>query len=169
MTFSSFALADSFSSVPRASGPVFIFLWVRTNFLRYRGHSVKFSCFASPDSFSAVPMASGPVLMYCESGHVFCGTEGVLSLFHISRARTHFFDSTECVGSRFHVLRAQTRCWLYRGRQVLFSCFALPDSFSAIPRASSLVFMYCGSGLIFCRTEGIRSRFLVLLARIRFR
>jgi Plant mobile domain len=40
------------------------------------------------------------------------------------------------IGSRFHVLRAPTHFRRYRGRQVPFSCFALLDSFSAVPRAS---------------------------------
>jgi hypothetical protein len=68
VSFSSFARPDSFSTVPRASGPVFLFcapelifggtegvgtrfliLRARTHFLRYRGLRVLFSCFACPD------------------------------------------------------------------------------------------------------------------------
>jgi hypothetical protein len=81
------------------------------------------------------------------------------------------FDGTEGVGSRF-------------------SCFVLPDSFSAVPRVSDPVFMFCAPGLIFggsvCvgshpvfmfsapghvfgETKGIGSRFDVLRARTRFR
>jgi hypothetical protein len=117
-------------------------LRVRTQFLRYRRHSVLFSCFASPDSFSAVPRASGPVLKYCESGHVFYGTEGVLSLFHVLRARTRFRR--------------------YRVRRVPFSCFARSDSFLAVPRASGPVFMFCTPRLVIGDTEGVGSHFNVL-------
>jgi hypothetical protein len=53
------------------SGPVFMF-------------------FARPDSFSAVTRASGHVYMFCAPRHVFGGTEGVGSLFHILRSRTRF-------------------------------------------------------------------------------
>jgi hypothetical protein len=125
--FFCFALPDSFSAVPRASGPVFIFcapglvfgetegvgshfhvLPARTHFRRYRGRPIPFSCFPLPYSFSTVPRASGPV-------------------FKIS-APVIVFDDAECVGSGFHVLRARTRLRLYRGRQVVFSCFALSGS-----------------------------------------
>jgi hypothetical protein len=68
--------------------------------------------------------------MFCSHGLIFGGTEGV--------------------GSHFHVLRSRTRFRRYRGRQVLFSCFSLPDSFSP-------------------GTEGVRSRFDVLPARTHFR
>jgi hypothetical protein len=81
----------------------------RTRFRRYRGCRLPFSCFALPDSFSAVPRASGPVFMFCVTGLVFGGTEGV--------------------GSRLHVLRFRTRFRRYRERRVPFSYFALPDSF----------------------------------------
>jgi hypothetical protein len=46
-----------------------------------------------------------------------------------------------------------------KGVGVPFSCFALPDSFSAVPRASGPVFMFCVPGLIFGGTEGVGSRF----------
>jgi hypothetical protein len=136
--FSCFALPDSFSEVPRASGPVFIFsvpehvfggsesvgscfhvLRARTRFGRYRGRRVLFSCFVLPDRFSAVPSASGPVFMFCAPELVFGVTEGIGFLFHVL--------------SRFHVVCSRTCFWLYRGRRVPFSCFARPDSFSAVP------------------------------------
>jgi hypothetical protein len=79
------------------------------------------------------------------------------------------FDCTEGVGSRFHVLRARNRFRLYRGRRDPFSCFALPDSFSTVPRASGPVFMFCAHGLIFGGTEGVGSLFHVLRSRTRFR
>jgi hypothetical protein len=157
VSFSCFVCPDSFSTVPRASGPVFMFcsprlifgategvgsrfhvlrthnrfrraecvgfcfhvLRSRTHFRRCRVRSVpfsrfrrcrvrrvSFSCFALPNSFSTVPGESGPVFLFCVPGLVFVGTEGI--------------------GSRFHVLHARTRFRRYRGRQVAFSCFALP-------------------------------------------
>jgi hypothetical protein len=110
--FSCFAPPDSFSTEPRASAPVYIFLRACTRFLRYRGLRVPFSCFACPDSFSAVQRASGPVFMFCVSGLVFCGVD--------------------CVGSGFHVWRAQTHFRRYGGGRVLFSFFERPDSFSTV-------------------------------------
>jgi hypothetical protein len=168
VSFSCFARPDSFSAVPRASRPVFMFcapglvfggtqgvrsrfkvLHDRTGFRRYRGRRVLFSCFARSDSFSAVPRASGPLFMVCAHRLIFSGTEGV--------------------GSRFHVLRAWTRFRRYRGGRAPFSCFALLNSFSAVPRASSLVFMFCAPEIFFDGTESVASRFHVLRARTRFR
>jgi hypothetical protein len=107
--FSSFARPDLFSTVTRASGPVFLFcapelifggtegvgthflvLRARTCFPRYRGLRVLFSCFACPDSFSPVPRALVPIFMFCALEIVFSGTEGVVSRFHVLRARTRF-------------------------------------------------------------------------------
>jgi hypothetical protein len=166
--FSCFPRPDTISAVPMASGPVLMFcatglvfggsqgvgshfhvLRSRTHFRRYRGRRVPFSCFARPDSFSIVPMASGPIFMFCASGLVFDGTEGVRSRFDVFRSRTYF--------------------WGYRGRRVPFSCFALPDSFSTVPMASGRVFIFCALGLIFGGTEGVASLFHVLRARTSFR
>jgi hypothetical protein len=156
--FSCFALPDPFSTVSRTSGPVFMFyaprlvlfgtdgvgssfkvLRSRSHFRLFRGRGVPFSCFSLPNSFSTVPRASGPDFKFCAPGHVSGGTEGVESRFHVSRSRTHFRQ--------------------YRGRRFLFSCFALPDSFWAVPRLSGPVFIFCApdsfstvpraSGLIF--------------------
>jgi hypothetical protein len=99
--------------------------------------------------FSAVPRASGHTFMFCAPGLVFDGTEGV--------------------GSRFYVLRSQTCFRRYRWRHVLFSCFALLDSFSAVPRASSPCFLFCAPRLGFGGTEGVGSRFHVLRSRTHFR
>jgi hypothetical protein len=134
---------------PEEVGSGFHVLRSRTSFQRYRGRRVSFSCFALPDSFSAVPWAWGPGFMFFAPGLVF--------------------DGAKCVGSRFHVLRARTRFRRYRGRRVLFSCFALPDSFSTVPRASGIVTMFCAPGQVFDGTEGVRSCFQVLLSRTRFR
>jgi hypothetical protein len=79
------------------------------------------------------------------------------------------FGDTEGVESRFHVLRARTRFRRYRGRQIPFSCYARPDSFSAVPRASGPVFMFRVPGLIFGGSEGVGSLFNVLRARTHFR
>jgi hypothetical protein len=119
-----------------------------THFRRYRGRQVPFSCFALPDTFSAVPRASGPVFMFCVPGLIFGGTRGVSSLFHVLHSRTYFRR--------------------YQRRQVPFSCFVRPDSFSAEPRPSGPVFMFCAPRLIFDGTEGVGSHFNVLRARTVF-
>jgi hypothetical protein len=223
--FSCFALPDSFSAVPRVSGPIFMFsapelffggtdgvgchfhvLRARTRIRRYRWHRVPFSCFARPNSFSAVSTASCPVFMFCALELVFGGTEGVGSRFHVLRARTRFrryrgrqvpfscfalpdtflkvrrssgpvfmscalrlvFGGTEGVGSRLHVLRARTHFPRYRRRLVPFSCFALPNSFSAVPRVSGPIFMFSAPELFFGGTDGVGSRFHVLCSGTRF-
>jgi hypothetical protein len=79
------------------------------------------------------------------------------------------FGGTDGIWSRFHVLRPRTNFRRYRRRRVPFSCFALPDPFSAVPTASGPVFMFCFPGLFFCVTEGIGSRIHVLRSRSRFR
>jgi hypothetical protein len=178
---------DSFSAVPRASDPVFMFraaglvfgrtegvssrfhfLRSRTryrqyrgrrvpysrfarpdSFQRYRGRRVPFSCFAFLDSFSVVPRAWCPVLIICAPELIFACTEGV--------------------GNRFHVLRSRTRFRRYRRLKVPFSCFALPNSFSTVPRSSCPVFMFCAPQTHFRRYRGVGSRFPNLRARTRFR
>jgi hypothetical protein len=87
--------------------------------------------------------------MFFISGLVFYGTVGAESRFHVLRARTHFS--------------------LYRGRRVPFSCFKLSDSFSAVPRASGPVFIFCVPGHVSYFIEGIGSRFHILRSRTRFR
>jgi hypothetical protein len=159
-SFSCFARSDSFSTVPRASGLIFIFstpglmfgrtegvgscfhvLRARTRFRWVPKASGPVFIFARSDSFSAVPSASGPVFMFCAPGLVFGGTEGV--------------------GFRFHVLRAWTSFRRCQVRRVLFSRFSRPHSFLAVPSASDSVFIFCTSGLIFDGTEGTGSRFHV--------
>jgi hypothetical protein len=166
--FSCFARPDSFSTVPRASGPVFKFfapglifgcsegvgsrfhvLRTRNRFHRCRVRQVPFSCFALPDSFSAVLRASGSFFMFCPPGLVFCGTEGVQSRFQVLRGRTHFRRFGE--------------------HRVPFSSFALPNSFSSVQWASGSFFVFCAPGLVFGVTEGVLSRFHVLRVRTRFR
>jgi hypothetical protein len=115
-----------------------------------------------------MPRASGPVFTFCALGIFFGGTVGVVSRFHVLHARTHFRR--------------------YRGRRGLFSCFARPDSFSTVPRASDPVFIFCAPGLIsavpratgpffmFCAPglvldgiDGVWSRFHLLRSRTNFR
>jgi hypothetical protein len=181
-----FASLNSFSAVSRVSGPVFMFcaprlmfsrievvgshfhfLSSRTHFRWYRGCRSPFSycarpnsfstdprasgpvfMFCVPDSFSAVPRALGPIFMFCVSALIFCGTEGV--------------------GSRFHVLRSMTHFRRYRGRRVPFERFACLNSFSAAPRSSGPVFMFCAPGFIFGGSKRVGSRFHVLRRRTRF-
>jgi hypothetical protein len=168
VTFSCFPRPDSFSAEIRVPGAVFMFcapgvvsldtegvgsrfqvLTSQTCFLQYCGHRVPFSYFARSNSFSAIPKASGLVFMFCTPGLIFGGTEGVWSRFHVLRFRTHFRR--------------------YRGRPVPFSYFVLSDSFSAVPRTSATVFMFCASGLIFGGTKGVESCFHVFRSRNRFR
>jgi hypothetical protein len=129
-------------------GSCFHVLRVRTRFRRYEGRRVPFSFFVLPESFLAVPSVLGPVFMFCVPGLILDGTEGV--------------------GSRFYVLRARTIFRRYGGRRVLFSCFVLPNSFSAVPSALGPVFMFCASRLIFGGTEGVASRFHVSHAQTPF-
>jgi hypothetical protein len=187
VSFSCFALLDSFSAIPRVSDLVFMFcapglifggtegvlssfhvfrsrtcfwryrsvgslfhvLSSRTCFQRYRGHQVSFTCFALPVSFSAIPSALGLVFMFWALRLIFGRTEGV--------------------GSRFHVLRSRAHFRWYRGHSIPYSCFPLPDMFSAVPRASGPVFIFCAPGVVFGDTEGAGSRFHVLRSRTRFR
>jgi hypothetical protein len=161
VTFLFFACPDSFLAVPSASGPVFMFcapelvfggaegdrsrlhvLRDGTHFWRYGGRQVPFSCFARLNLFSTVSRVLAPRV-------VSRGTEGV--------------------GSRFHVLLSLTRFQQFRGRRDPFSCFARPDSFSTVPRASSPIFMFCAPRHIFGGAECVVSHFNVLCARSHFR
>jgi hypothetical protein len=114
-----------------------------------RGRLIQISSFALPNSFSAVPRSLGLVFMFCATGPIFGGTKGVRFNFHVLCSWTHF--------------RA------YQGRQIIFSCFALPDPFSTVMRVPRTVFMFCTSELIFDGTEGVVSSFHVLRFRTHFR
>jgi hypothetical protein len=153
--------------VTEGVGSHFQVLRARTHFRRYRGRPIPFSCFTIPNMFFAVPSVSGPVFMFCAPGLIFVPrATGPVFMFCASGL---VFDGTEGVGSRFQVLRSETHFRRYRGRRVSFSCFALPNSFSAVPRASVTVFMFCPPGLVFGSTEGVGSHFHVLRARTHFR
>jgi hypothetical protein len=121
----------------------------RTRFRRYRRRRVPFSCFTLADSFSAVLRASGFVFMIC--------------------APELIFEVTEGVGSCFHSLRSRPRFRRYGGRRLRFSCFASPNSFSAVLTASGPVFIFCIPRHLFGGAEGVGSRFHVLRLRTRFR
>jgi hypothetical protein len=185
--FSSFASPYSFFMVSRTSGPIFIFcaprlifggnegvrspfhiLPARTHFLRYQGRRVPFSCFALPGSFSEVRRASGLVFMFCTSRLIFGGSEGVGCRFHVLLLRTYFqlYRGRRVQFSYFRCRTCFRRCG---GRRVQFSRFALPDSFSAVPRASGHVFMFCAPGFIFSGIEVVGFRFYILRARTHFR
>jgi hypothetical protein len=58
--------------------------------------------------------------------------------------------------------RSRTHFRWYRGRRLSFSCFVHPDSFSAVPRGSGPVFMFCAPGINFGCTEGVGSRSVAL-------
>jgi hypothetical protein len=154
-------------AVPRASGRFFTFcapglvfdgtegvrtyfyvLRSWTRFRRYRGCPISFSCFPLQDMFLVVSRASGLFFTFCAPGLVFGCIVGVGSLFHVLRSRTHFRQ--------------------YLGRWVPFSCFALQDSFSAIPRESGPFFTFCAPGLVFIGTEGVLSRFHVFRSQTCF-
>jgi hypothetical protein len=77
-------------------------------------------------------------------------------------------DGTECAWSRLHVLPSQTHYQRYRERRVSFSCFALPDTFSAVARSPGTFFMFCAPELILGGTEGVGSRFQALRSWTRF-
>jgi hypothetical protein len=166
--FTCFACLNSFSAVPRASGPVFKFcsselvfggtddvesrfhvLRSRTRFWRYGGRRLLFSCFAPLDSFSAVLSSSGPVFMFC--------------------APNSFSTVPTTSGPVIIFLRSWTRFRRCGGRQVLFSCFAPLDSFSLVLSSSGPVFMFCAPILIFGGTEGALTNFYVLRSQTHFR
>jgi hypothetical protein len=129
-------------------GSRFHILRLHTCFRWYRVRRDPFSCYALSNTSWALPMAAGPVFKFCALGLDFNGTEGVGFNFHVLRSRTHFRRN--------------------RGRWVQFSCFALPDSFSTVPRASCTVFMFYAPGLILGGTESARFRFHFLRSRTRF-
>jgi hypothetical protein len=105
--------------------------------------------------------------MFCALGLILGDTEGAGSRFHVF-APGLFFGATKGARSHFHVLRCRTHFRRYRGRRVPFLCFALLDSFWAVSRASGPVSMFCAPILVLGGTEGVRSRFHVLLSRTHF-
>jgi hypothetical protein len=121
----------------------------RTHFRWYRGRWVPPSCFSLPDSFWAVLRAPGPIFFFFALPDPFWAIPRELGLIFMFCTHGLVFDGTEDVGSRLHVLCSQPHFGRYRGRRVQFSCFALPDPFSVVPRASGSVFMFCAPILLF--------------------
>jgi hypothetical protein len=153
-------------------GSIFHILRSCTHFSRYRGHRVEFSFFALPNSFSAVPRAPTLVFMFCTLGSVFDNTEGANSFSVIPRASgavfmfcapRHDLGGIKGTGFYFYFLRSRTCFRQYR--QGLIFMFVLPESFSAVSSVSGLAFIFCATGLIFCGTEDVGTRFLILLSR----
>jgi hypothetical protein len=87
--------------------------------------------------------------MFCAHKHVFGGAEGV--------APGLVFGGSEDVMSHFLVLRSRTRFRQCGGRRVPFSSFALPDSFSAIPRT------HCDGTICLIVTYLINSIYFLLI------
>jgi hypothetical protein len=116
----------------------------------------------------AVSRASDPFFMFGARGHVFYCTRASGLVFIFCEHGT-VFGGNEGVDSRFHVLRAQNRFRRYRWRRVPISCFVHPVLFLAVSRASGPVFMFYAPGTVFVGTEGVGSRFHVLLTRTNFR
>jgi hypothetical protein len=156
---SCFALPASFSPVPRASGLVFMFCAPELLFDDIHGRRVPFSYFALPYSFSVVTRASGPIFLFCAPGLVFDDIQGDAGIVYMFCAPGLIFGGTKGVGSCFHVLRSMTRFRRRRVRRFPISCFARPDSFSAVPRESGPIFMFCTSGLVFDDIQGRRVPF----------
>jgi hypothetical protein len=148
--FSCFGLLNPFRAESRVEP--------RTHFRRYQGRRVPISCFSLPDSFSTVPRASVPVLMFCTFELVFDDTEALAPVLMFC-ASGLIFGCIEGVGSSLHVLRSRTSFRRDRRHQVPFSCFALPSSFSAVPRSSGTVYMFCVPELVFVCNGGFGSRF----------
>jgi hypothetical protein len=166
--FSCFARPDSISTVPRASGYVFLFCALGLVFGDFEGVGSRFYVLRAKLFFG--------------------GTGGVMYRFLIFGARTRFWRGSKVIGSRFHVLHAgfvfggtegvmfgfqdlcsRTHFRLCRVRRVPFSCFALSNSFSAIPRASGPDFMFCALRRVLGGAECVGSRFNVLRSWNHFR
>jgi hypothetical protein len=158
-------------------GSCFIVLRARTHFRRYRGRRLPFSSFAHPNSFSVVPRASGLVFKFCSAGLIvpralpksFPAIPRVFGPVAKFCAPKVVSRDTEGVWSRCLVLRTQTHFRRYREHRVQISCFALPDSFSTVPRASNPVFMFCAPRLVFSGTVRVGSSFHILRSRTHFR
>jgi hypothetical protein len=96
--------------------------------------------FCAPEPFLGGSAGARLIFIFCSPEPVLGGTEGVRSRFNVLRSRTHFR-------------------W-YRGRRVPLSCLALPDSFSAVPRAPSLFFIFYAPGPVLGSIDGIWSCFM---------
>jgi hypothetical protein len=147
--FSCFAPTGLIFSGTEGVGSRFHVLRPCTRFRLFQARLVPFSCFAL-------------------FRHVFGGNEGEYLVFMFCAPKL-VFDGTGGVRSRFHVLRSRTRYRRRGGRRVPFSCFALPESFSAVPRVSGSVSMLCSHGHLFGSTMGVGCCFHVLRPHTHFR
>jgi hypothetical protein len=140
----------------------------RVYFRRYRGRRTHFSCFAPPDSFLVILRASCSLscFAFTDSFSAVLRASGLLFMFCALR---FIFGGTEGVGSRFNVLCTRIYFRRYRGRCVLFSSFALPGSFWAVPRALCPLFIFCAPRFILGGNEGVRSTFHTRFRRYRGR
>jgi hypothetical protein len=173
---------------PAGDGSHFHILRSRAHFRQYRERQVPFSCLAHPDSFSTVSRASGLVFMLRAPEHIFGGIVDVESLFHVLRCRTRFQRYRRCrvpfscfalpcsfsvvpkaSGPIFHVLRCRTSFRRFRGHRMQFLCFALRNSFSTVSWALGLFFLFCAPDLVFDGSGVVVSSFHVFHTRTRFR
>jgi hypothetical protein len=162
--FSYFDRPDSFSVVPRASGPVFIFCAPRLIFGGTEGVGSRIEDLRSRTYFRRCQVGSRfHVLRSRTCFGRYRGRRVQFSCFTlqdpfwaVSRATSPGFmfcapgfvlGGTEGVGSRFHVLRSETHFRRYCGRRVLF----------------------WAPGPVLGGTKGVGSRFHILLSRTNFR
>jgi hypothetical protein len=148
VSFSCFLRPDSFSAVPRASCPFFMYCAPGLIFGGTEGVPSRFHFLRSRNLFRRYRRCMVPFSSFVP-GFIFGGTVGVVSCFHVLLSRTRF--------RRF------------RGRRVSFSCFSRHVSSSAVLRASCPVFIFSAPGLFFGGTVGVGSRFHVLRVRTHFR
>jgi hypothetical protein len=172
------SLPNSFSTVPRASSPVFMCCAPGLVFdgaegdgaegVGYRGHQTLFSCFALTASFQRCRVCRVPFSCVARPN----------SFSAVPRRPVPFSNFT----------RSDTFSAFPRASGP-FSFFARPDLFSTIPRALGPVFMiyapeivfdctevvgYCfflflALGLVFGSTKGVVSHFHIWRSRTRFR
>jgi hypothetical protein len=181
--FSCFAQPDSFSTVPRTSGPIYMFcapglilggsegagsrfhiLRSRTRFQRDRGRRVPFHGLRSWSQFRRNRWRPFPFSCFALSDSFSTVTRSSGPVF-IFCAPGLIFDVAEGVGSRFHILCSRICFGRYRRRRVQFSCFALPGSFGAVTRVSGPIFRFGAVELILGGTEFVGSGFHVLRSR----
>jgi hypothetical protein len=162
-----FALLYSFSAVPMASGPIFIFrapdldfsgtegvgfsfhvFCSRDRFGRYRWCRVSFLCFPHPDSFSMLVRASGSVFIF-SLPDTFWAVPRASDLVFLFCALGLIFGGTEGVGPHFHV--------------------CVPGLILGGTRAPCPVFMFYAPEFFFAGIEGVGSSSHVLRFRTRLR
>jgi hypothetical protein len=169
MSFFLFCVPGLIFGGTEVSDSIFMFTTPGHVFGGAEGVGSRFHVFSYPDSFLAVRRVLGPVSMFCVRSDSFSAISRASGPVFMFCDPEHVFGSTEGVGFRFHVLRSRTHFRRYRGCIFPFSCFAIPDTFSAVRRATGLDLTFCATRLISGGTEGVDSRFHVLCARICYR